>query len=105
MPPAKEILMYLKVHHVPEAGEVVAVCDADLLDVTLTHGDVKVCISGKFYGTKRATEEEVSQALSGATNVNIIGKRVVALAITMGLIREEDCIMVGGVPHALIFRI
>ncbi|HQC91070.1 MAG: DUF424 domain-containing protein [Candidatus Methanoculleus thermohydrogenotrophicum] len=97
--------MYLKVHHVPGAGEVVAACDADLLGVTLMHGDVEVHISGGFYGTERVTEEEVSRALSSATNVNIIGRRVVALALAMGLIREEGCIMVGGVPHALIFWI
>jgi len=97
--------MYLKVHHVPGAGEVLAACDAELLGVTLTHGDVEICITGGFYGTERATEEEVGQALSCATNVNIIGKRVVALAIALGLVREEDCIMIGDVPHAQVFGI
>lgn len=97
--------MYLKVHHVPGAGEVVAACDSELLGVTLTHGDVEVCITGGFYGTQRAAEEEVRQALLGATNANLIGKRVVALAIAMGLIKEEDCIMIGDVPHVQIFRI
>ncbi|MCK8519606.1 DUF424 domain-containing protein [Methanoculleus sp. 7T] len=97
--------MYLKVHHVPGAGEVVAACDSELLGVTLTHGDVEVCITGGFYGTQRAAEEEVGRALLGATNANIIGKRVVALAIAMGLIREEDCVMIGDVPHAQIFGI
>ncbi len=97
--------MYLKVHRIPGAGEVVAACDSELLDVTLTHGDVEVCITGGFYGTECAAEEEVRGALLGATNVNIIGKRVVALAIAMGLITEEDCIMIGDVPHAQIFRI
>ncbi|MCM2465727.1 DUF424 domain-containing protein [Methanoculleus oceani] len=97
--------MYLKVHRMPGAGEVVAVCDSELLDATLMHGDVEVCITGGFYGTKRATEEEVRGALASAENVNIIGKRVVALAIAMGLIAEEDCIMIGDVPHAQIFRI
>jgi hypothetical protein len=97
--------MYLKVHRMPGAGEVVAACDSELLNVTLMHGDVEVCITGGFYGTERATEEEVREALFGATNVNIIGKRVVALAIAMGLITNEDCIMIGDVPHAQIVRI
>ena len=92
-------------HHVPGAGEVVAACDSELLNVTLMHGDVEVCITGGFYGTERAAEEEVGRALLGATNVNIIGKRVVALAVAMGLIREEDCIMIGDVPHAQIFGV
>ncbi|MGE4374664.1 MAG: DUF424 family protein [Methanoculleus sp.] len=34
-----------------------------------------------------------------------MGKEVVALAVSMGLIAEKDCIMIDGVPHAQIFRI
>lgn len=97
--------MYLKVHHIPGAGEVVAACDSELMDATLMHGDVEVCITGGFYGTERAAEEEVRKALASAENVNIIGRRVVALAVAMGLIAEKDCIMIGDVPHAQLFRI
>ncbi|MDD3373200.1 DUF424 domain-containing protein [Methanoculleus bourgensis] len=98
-------MMYLKVHHIPGAGEVVAACDSELLGVTLMHGDVEVCITGGFYGTERATEEEVGRALADATNANIIGKRVVAIAIALGLVREEDCVMIGDIPHAQVFGI
>lgn len=97
--------MYLKVHRIPGAGEVVAACDTDLMEVTLIHGEVEVRISGGFYGTQTATEDEVREALADADNANIIGKEVVALAVSMGLIAEKDCIMIDGVPHAQIFRI
>jgi hypothetical protein len=97
--------MYLKVHHIPGSGEVVAACDTDLMEVTLMHGEVEVRISGGFYGTQTATEDEVRGALADADNANIIGKEVVALAVSMGLITEKDCIMIDGVPHAQIFRI
>jgi hypothetical protein len=103
--PVKRYVMYLKVHRIPGAGEVVAACDADLMDATLMHGDVEICITKGFYGTECADEEDVRGALAGAENVNIIGKRVVALAVAMGLIAENDCIMIGDVPHAQIFRI
>ena len=97
--------MYLKVHRIPGAGEVVAACDTDLMEVTLMHGEVEVRISGGFYGTQTATEDEVRGALADTDNANIIGKEVVALAVSMGLITEKDCIMIDGVPHAQIFRI
>ncbi len=97
--------MYAKVHHIPGAGDVVAVCDRDLLNMTLMHGDVEVCITETFYGTDLATEEEVRRKLAHATNVNLMGKRAVAVAIDMGLIDAESCIMIGDVPHAQIFRI
>ncbi|RXE55385.1 hypothetical protein ABH15_11595 [Methanoculleus taiwanensis] len=97
--------MYLKVHHISGSGDVVAVCDRELLDTTLCHGDVEVCVTRGFYGSETATEEEVRRALKGAANVNLMGKRVVAIAIDMGLITRENCIMIGDIPHAQLFRI
>ena len=101
----KRYVMYLKVHRISGSGEVLAACDAELMDTTLMHGDVEICINRGFYGTECACEEDVRGALACAENANIIGKRVVALAVAMGLIAEEDCIMIGDVPHAQIFRI
>lgn len=96
--------MYLKVHHTPQ-GEVVAVCDADLLNTTLSHGDVQIAVTAAFYGTERATEEEVRAALRNACNANLMGKKATGIAIAMGLITEEGCLSVGGVPHALIIAV
>jgi hypothetical protein len=98
------LLMYLKVHHTPQ-GEVVAVCDADLLNTTLSHGDVRIAITGAFYGTEQATEEEVRAALKNACNANLMGKKATGIAISMGLITEKGCLCVGGVPHALIITV
>jgi hypothetical protein len=97
--------MFLKIHHSPGKGDVVAVCDRELLNTTLTEGDLEVCISDKFYGTTLATEEEVREALQGAENANLFGKRTIAVAAGMGLVAYETCILIGDVPHALIFQI
>ncbi len=97
--------MFLKIHHSPGKGDVVAVCDRELLNTTLTEGDLEVCISEKFYGTTPATEEEVQEALRNAENANLFGERSIAVAVGMGLVAQETCIMVGDVPHAQIFSI
>jgi hypothetical protein len=97
--------MFLKIHHSLGKGDVVAVCDRELLNTTLTEGNLEVCISEKFYGTTLATEEKVREALQGAENANLFGKRTIAIAVGMGLVAHETCIMIGDVPHALIFRI
>ncbi|QSZ66718.1 DUF424 family protein [Methanofollis aquaemaris] len=96
--------MYLKVHHTRE-GAVVAVCDEDLLNTTLCHGDVEVAVTEAFYGSTPATEEEVRAALRGACNANLIGEQAVGVAVAMGLISEECCVKIGGVPHALIISV
>lgn len=97
--------MFLKVHHAPDGNEVVAVCDEELINTTVSHGEIECCISDSFYGTERASEEEVRKVLANAGNINLIGRRAVQIAIDMGLIAESGCIRIGAVPHAQIFRV
>jgi hypothetical protein len=95
--------MNMKVHRVRGEGEVVAVCDSDLVDRTLRHGDVDVTISGGFYGDRQATDEEVREALLNACNINLFGHRAVALARELGLVDEACCLVIDGVPHAQVY--
>ncbi len=97
--------MFLKVHRAPDGAEVVAVCDRELLNTTITHGDITIRISESFYGSRQAGEEEVRTILETASNANLIGERCVALAVEMGFVERSGCIMLGTVPHAQVFRI
>ena len=96
--------MFLKVHRTPDGGEIVAVCDRELLNTTLHHRDVEVHISETFYGTAPADEERVRAALSTATNANLFGPRTIAVAIDCGAVDSGCVVLIGGVPHAQIFR-
>ncbi len=95
----------MKVHRVPGEGDVVAVCDRELLNQVLRHGDVEVPISDRFYGDRPATDDEVRGALRGASSINLFGQRTVELATEMGLVEEAACLLIGGVPHAQVYFI
>jgi hypothetical protein len=97
--------MFLKIHRAPEVGDIVAVCDRELLNITLHHGSTEVRIHESFYGSRPATADEVRDALEKAGNINLMGERSVSIAEDMGLITRADCIMIGEVPHVQIFRI
>lgn len=97
--------MYLKIHRNPGSGDVVAVCDRELQNLVLTDEGRKVWITESFYGNRLVDEEQVRAALDGACNINLMGERVVALAIEMGLLERSACIFIGSVPHALIYRV
>ncbi len=97
--------MFLKIHHSRDMGDVVAVCDRELLNTTICHDNLTVTIPEAFYGNTPATEDEVRAALKSAGNVNLIGERSVNVAIGMGLITRSGCIMIGTVPHAQIYQI
>jgi len=97
--------MFLKIHRSRELGDVVAVCDRELLNSTICHGMVTISINETFYGNTPATEDEVREALKNAGNINLIGRRCVAVAMGMGLVSKSGCMMIGDVPHAQIYRL
>jgi len=97
--------MFLKVHHSPGTGDIVAVCDRELLNTTLRHGELSIQISEWFYGNCPASDEEVAKALKKAGNINLMGKRTVCFAIDLGLVTQADCIMIGEIPHAQVYSL
>jgi hypothetical protein len=97
--------MFLKVHRSRDTGDIVAVCDRELLNTTVRHEKITIIISDSFYGNTPATEDEVRDALKNAGNINLIGERSVNLAIGMGLITKSGCMMIGKVPHAQIYQL
>jgi uncharacterized protein len=97
--------MYLKIHHTNDGSSVVAVCDRELLNKRIRHGEIEIHVSEYFYGTTPASEAEVAKALMDANNINIIGKRAAAIAAGLGLIEPSGCLLIDGIPHAQIFRV
>lgn len=96
--------MYLMIHRERGGGTVVAACDRELLGKTLTEGDIQITVSEDFFGENLASEEEVRHALAHASNANIIGERVVGIAISLGCIERSSCLMIGSVPYALFIQ-
>lgn len=97
--------MFLKIHHAPDGGTVVALCDGELLNTTLDHDGVTIPVTESFYGNQRVSPVEAADALRQADNANIMGERAVALAVSIGIITRSSCIMIGNVPHAQVFRL
>jgi hypothetical protein len=97
--------MYMKIHRNLAGDEVVAVCDRELLNTTVSSGEIEIHISESFYGGRLSTAEEVTEVLVRAGNVNIMGERSVALAVGLGLVDKNGCIRIGPVVHAQIIRL
>ena len=97
--------MFLKVHCSPGTGDIVAVCDRELLNTTISDGEISVQITEAFYGNCPASEDMVRAALKKAGNINLMGKRSVSIAIDMGLVTQSGCIMIGYIPHAQVYSL
>ena len=97
--------MHLKIHTIPGEGTITALCDADLIGTTV-HGEYcDLVVDDDFYGSKAVSQDEIIAALKDATNANIIGKKSCALAIAVGIITAEDCMIIDGIPHAQVYKV
>lgn len=94
--------MYLRIHKVPGKAGIAAACDRELLNRTLTFGDIEIFVDEKFYGNRPVSEEELAEAILNAESVNLIGKKVVSVAIRCGAADPESCLMIGEIPHVQI---
>lgn len=83
----------------------VAACDRELLGKKIKHGNAIVEISRAFYEGENVSESELIRNLGRATTANLFGERTVQCAVKSGLVDSDTVILIGEVPHALIFRV
>ena len=92
--------MYIKIHDDGNGRTVVALCDKDLIGKKLSEGNIEINVSERFYKGEELPEDKMADILKNASNVNILGEKSIAFAIKIGVITEENIIMIQGVPHA-----
>ena len=82
----------------------VAACDYELLGKCFEEGECQIDVSPEFYQDLKVNPETFLSHLDEATIINLVGERVIELAINAGVIDECGVIRIGGVPHAQVFR-
>ncbi len=94
----------MRIHRV-RAEVVVAACDCELVGQDLPVGAAgrTVRISADFYGERVVSREELLWALRRATVVNLLGRRVIEVARSEGLVADGGLGSLGGHPHAEVF--
>jgi hypothetical protein len=96
--------MYLKIHKSGDSA-IVALCDRELIGKTLKEGNITVTITEDFYKGELISQEKAIDILSGATNINIFGKKAVSCAIECGVVDRNNVKIINEVAHAQVFRI
>jgi hypothetical protein len=96
--------MLVKLH--PSYRYVVAICDKELLGKTFEEGKRSITITENFFKGEEKTEKEVLKIIEEGSaedyTFNIVGKKAVAAALKVGIIKPEGIIKIKGVPIALV---
>lgn len=78
---------------------VVAICDEGLLGKEIGE-EFKVRVEEKFYGGEIIGEEKALELMKKSTTCNLLGKKIIDLALKNKFITEENVMFIGDVPHA-----
>jgi uncharacterized protein len=85
--------------------KVVAICDEDLIGKKFEDEDRCIEVSERFYKGEKVSEEEAVKFLKAADNINLVGNKIVKLAVDLGIIKSNDVIEIQGVKHAQIYNL
>lgn len=93
----------VKIHRGPN-GDVLAVCDAELLGQSFSEGQLRLRVGEGFYGGDTVEEAVMVEHLNCASSINIVGNRAVDAAIREGFVDPACIIIIQGVKHAQVLR-
>lgn len=86
--------------HVRGSERLLAACDAELLGMTFSDGDMRLKVSKIFYGGETVSEEAFRERMKSVTVMNLVGEHAVTIAQQEGYVSENAVIVIGGVKHA-----
>ena len=82
---------------------VAAICDRELLGKEIRKTP-RFKVEESFYSERIIDEKEAVELMKECTIANIVGKKIVELAIGKKFITKENVIMIGDIPHAQFIK-
>ena len=80
------------------------ICDTDLLGRTLKRDNFTLEITEKYYAQKVVEKEEAKDLLRRSNNINMVGKEIISLSVSMGIGLQEGVKEIDGIPFLLVFK-
>ncbi len=95
-------MIFLKIHAdaIDPSRTIISICDSDLIGKKFEEGKRQLDITERFYKGETKTEDEIIKILENASNINIVGKESISLALKLKIINKENIIKIQGIPHA-----
>ena len=98
--------MYLKIHEHPK-GRIVAACDKELIGKVLEGKGACMDLATYrgFYMGKLADDKEIREALSSFGSANLVGEKAVEVAVSMGIVEEDDVMYINSTPYIQVYKL
>ena len=81
----------------------VNICDIELIGKNIRQDVMNIDISTKFF-SEQIKEKEVKELLTNCSIANLIGEKIVEIALSLGLAKKESVKIISDVPFLMIFK-
>jgi len=82
-----------------------SICDADMLGRTLKQGKIVFHIHEEFYKGSLVSLEEAADLIPKSSIINMVGHKIVKMAVERGFVHPDAVLEIEGVPHAQIVKL
>lgn len=97
-------MICMKIHS-GNGERILAACDEDVLGKTFRGDGMRITVNEGFYNGDLVKEEFFISHMKDATIMNLVGEKVIALAIKEGHVKESAVMDIGGVKHVQVVNI
>jgi hypothetical protein len=89
--------MYVKIHKSNDRS-IIAICDEDLIGKKFSQKNLVLDVTERFYKGEIMSDEKVIELMKSGSNLNIVGKKSINLAIKNGIIESNNIIKIDNIP-------
>ncbi len=83
---------------------IVNLCDSDNLGKIVSNADVEIEISKEYFGGELVDEKEAITLLTGANMLNLVGNRIVKLALSLNLASKDSVRIIDNISFLLVYK-
>lgn len=87
-----------------QGSVMISICDLELVGKTLKDGELVVTLSNGYFQEQIIEEEQAPELLKSCSIANLVGTRIVDLAISLRLANPCSVKWVSGIPFLMIYK-
>lgn len=84
--------------------QMINICDLNLIGKEINQGDFNISISKDYFYSEEITKEEAIKVLKSSSIINLVGKDIVDLALSLNLAKKNSVKIIENVPFLMIFK-
>ena len=84
--------------------QMINICDLNLIGKEINQGDFNISISKDYFYSEEITEEDAIKVLKSSSIINLVGKDIVDLALSLNLAKKNSVKTIENVSFLMIFK-